>query len=145
MVNLMTGLVEFDDQFEVGVVPVGFEFGVNGGFALVVVFLVDRALEVFKAVFAVSETGVGNSTEVVDFGGLVKAAVEGADAALDLVVHKLGEGQIVVARGAFEEFLCFFVVATFEVEQGNIGFSIGTALALGLFEVVFSKGVVLLS
>ena len=101
MVNLMTGLVEFDDQFEVGVVPVGFEFGVDGGFALVVVFLVDRALEVLEAVFAVSETGVGNSTEIVYFGGLVKAAVEGADAAFDLVVHKLGEGQIVVARGAF--------------------------------------------
>ena len=137
-------LIQFDYEFEVGVVPVGFELGVDSGFALVVIFLVNGALQVLEAVLAVAKTGVSHGTEVVDLGGLIKTAVEGTDAVLGLVVHELGKGKVVVAGRAFEEFLCFLVVAALEVQQRDVGLSIGAALALGFLKVVFGKGVVLL-
>jgi hypothetical protein len=89
--------VKFDYQFEVRVVPVSFELGIDGGFAFVVILLVNRALKVLETVFTITKACIGHSTKVVNFGGLVKAAVEGTDAVLGFVIHELGKGQIVVA------------------------------------------------
>ena len=47
---MIIGLPEFHDEFEFEVVPVLAEFGVDHGFALVVVLVVDGCLEVLEAV-----------------------------------------------------------------------------------------------
>ena len=88
---------KFYNQLEFLVVPVGFEFDVDGGSFFVVVFLVASHFEVFKSVGFVAQTGISHGTQVVYVGVLVEAAVESADAVAGFAIHELSEGQVEAA------------------------------------------------
>ena len=105
---------------------------------------VARHFEILEAVDLVAHTCVGNGAEVVDVGVLIQAAVERADAVAGFAVHELGECQIVAAGATLQLLFCLLVVAFLEVEDGEIGFGVGTALTFSFLEVVFGEGVVFL-
>ena len=104
-------IVEFHDKLEVGIVPIFAELGVDDGFALVLIVVVDGGLEVLQAVGLVAQTSIADSAQVVDILVLVEAAVERADGSAGLVAHQLGEGQVVGARIGLEGLLLFQITS----------------------------------